>query len=398
MRRTVSLLAAAVLTAAFLCAPPASADATPGRAQQWRQLAVEALTRFETYDHVATGGAPSTGGCGPAYPGVGQRVAAYAWAAEASGRLRGWNDPRTQAYLDKMLSMKNPDGTYGLPCDYDQFNDGTVNPKTTGYTVTMAGHVGATELEAYKATHDPVIGADLHNLVLKIRATPQINTAAGTCLAYTAAAVDQKPAYCVHNVNAGAAYFLLRANEAGQGASGIAAIAANVTRRETAAYSIYSNEWPYADNGRVSDPDHTAYEVESMYFLAPQLAGNIGVAMMNETPTPVQGGDWMAHLRLTALPAPIGGIVTGSPDRWCDLGEKYIAEARAGEQALTGAANATGMAQAAQVLAKTADACAPFDPPVVPTASPTPSLPPTSAVPTSPTSVTPTDSEPPIIG
>jgi hypothetical protein len=362
MRRPLSILAAAAIGAAMLFAPQASAaPTTTDRAAQWRQLALDSLDKFETYDHVAIGGAPSTGGCGPAYPGVGQRVAAYAWAAEASGRLRGWDDSRTQAYLDKMLSMKNPDGTYGLPCDYDQFNDGSVNPKTTGYTVTMAGHVGETELIAYKATHDPVLGADLHNLVLKVRATPQINTAAGTCIAYTAAAVDQKPAYCVHNVNSGAAWFLIRANELGLGAGGIAAIAANVTRRETAAYSIYSNDWPYADNGRVSDPDHTAYEVQAMYDLVPQLAGNVAFIMLHTTWNPVQAGDWMAHVRLTALPSNLGRIGTGPADRWCDAGEAFLPEARAAVTAQTGAAYATGMAQAAQVLSATADACAPYD-------------------------------------
>lgn len=400
MRRRVSLLFAAVATAAFLYAPQgaASADPPPARSLQWRQLASAALDKFETYDKASVGGALSVNGCGPGYPGVTQRVAAYAWAAEASGRLRGWDDPRTGKYLARMLSMKNPDGGYGLPCDYDQFNDGSVNPKTTSYTVTMAGHVGPTEIEAYK--HGALSGAELKALAAEVKAVPQLNTPAGTCIAYTPAAADQKPAYCVHNVSAGAAVFLLQAQAAGQGVPGVGALAAYVGRRETATYSVYTGSWPYDDSGRVSDDGHTAYLVQSMYYLAPQLGNLIAGNLMAKTYT---SADWGVPIGLTALPSAVGGIPTGAPDRWCVAGEKFLPIQRQAVDAMTGAANATGMAQAAQLFAVAADACAPFDPPVTPpttpttpaTTAPTPSPSPSpSSVPTAEPS--PTESAPPI--
>jgi len=402
MRRRVSLLAAAVLTAAFLCAPSgtaASADPVPGPAAQWRQLAVDALAKFETFDHTAIGGAPSVNGCGPGYPGVTQRVAAYAWAAQAAGILRGWHDPTTTAYLNKMLSMKNPDGGYGLPCDYDQFNDGSVNPKTTSYTVTMAGHVGQTEIAAYEAGVLPA--SELSALAVEVKAVPQLNNAAGSCLAYSTAAPDHaNPDYCVHNVNAGAAVFLMQVQALELAPAGSGILAGYIGRRETATYNVHTGSWPYDDSGRASDDGHTAYLVASMYYLAPYLGNFIAGNLLAKTYT--AAADWGVTLGLAALPSDVAGMHYGPPDRWCAGAARQIPLQQQTLATWTTPDVANVLAQAAQLFAVAAAACAPYDPPVTPTttapttppASPTPST--TAPSPSPSTEPTPSESTPPI--
>src|ERR1051326_9012153 len=165
-----ALAAAAAVALVLGAAAPARAET---RAEQWRALAEQTLQRFEDVDNVAEQG--KTGGT--------FYTRTYAWAAEASGRLRGWDDPRTQRYLTKVLSLKTPDGGFGIGWPVDVLSDGTTNPASTTYTVSMAHHVGEAFLEAYK--HDALPAAEVQNLVNQIMATPRINTAAGDCVAYS---------------------------------------------------------------------------------------------------------------------------------------------------------------------------------------------------------------------
>lgn len=388
-RRRVSLLAAAVLTAAFLCAPsgPAAADPPAGHAAQWRALAAAALAKFETYDLTATGGSPGPTttaiGCTPA-TNVPRWVSVYAWAAEASGRLRGWTDPRTTAYLNKMLSMKNPDGGYGMPCPWDQFGGNTVNPANTSYTVISAGHVGQTEIQAYKAGVLPA--SELQQLAGRVRSMPQLNNPKGSCLAATPAAADQNPAYCVHNMSAGAAVFLMQVAALGLAPAGSNDLAAAISRRETATYSVYTHSWPYDDQGRTSDDGHTAYLIASMYYLSPQLGNMTAQWMVDKTFTVA---DWGVTIGLAALPSKVAGMDYGPPDRWCEAGARSLPIQQQAEASWNTADLAITMAQAAELFSVAADACAPFDPPPAPAtasaATTSPTTTPATEVPTAPT-------------
>jgi hypothetical protein len=361
-------LLAAVLTAAFLCPPPATAA---DRGDEWRALATRALATFERTDNVGDGG---TGG---------QKVMSYGLAYEASGRLRGFDDVRTRRYLVKILSMKNPDGGYGLPFAYDVLGDGTVNPATTTYTVTLADHVGSPLLAGYLAGAVP--RAEVQNIVNLIMSTPRIDTDRGQCIAYSRHPNDSVPYACVHNVSAGAARFLLEAQSAGIGRSGLAALVEGVTRRETYAYLPASKNWRYADTQVMSDPDHQSYEAWSMYFLAPPVANNVVYYLMNTSFAAEWGAQQSSviHARLTALPPALGGIAApaASADRWCVLGDRWLPEVEAYVGALP---NIDAAAQIAQLTAKAADAC-----------GPAPSLPTTPPVTTAPPTTVPTTTSPP---
>lgn len=384
-RRLFRFAAAAVLTAAFLWAPTA---ASADRADEWRALAVTALDAFEATDDVGDGGTGTL------------KVASYGFAYEASGRLRGYDDVRTVRYLTKILSMKNPDGGYGLLTGYDLLGDGTTNPASTTYTVTLADHVGSPLLHGY--LHGAVPKAEIQSIVNLIMTTPRIDTAYGQCIAYSRHANDSVAYACVHNVNAGAARFLLEANSAGVGKSGLATLVEGVTRRETYAYLPASKNWRYADTQVMSDPDHQSYEAWSMYYLTPPVGEQVAWSMMNTDFMPSSGLQQSAvvHARLTALPPGIGNIPPSptSTDRWCVLGDLWLPEVGAYINALPDVGAA---AQIAQLTARAADACGPpYTPPTptpsatVPSTSPAPTTSSTtSAVPTTPATTSPTPTE-----
>lgn len=376
MPRTPPPLVAA-FTAALLVGAGWLAATTPHRprtvaaadvvdtAATWRQMASEALAKFETYDLTATGGSPgpttTAVGCTPA-TNVPRWVSVYAWAAEASGRLRGWSDPRTTAYLNKMLSMKNPDGGYGMPCPWDQFGGNTINPANTSYTVISAGHVGETEIAAFKAGVLPA--SELTQLANRVKTMPQLNNPKGSCLAATPAAADQNPLYCVHNMSAGAAVFLLRVQALGL-ITGAGDLAAAISRRETATYSVYTHSWVYDDEPKTSDDGHTAYLISSMYYLSPQLGNMTAQWMVDKTFTVA---DWGVTIGLAPLPSKVAGIDAGPADRWCVAGAKSQAIQRQALDSWTTSALAITMAQSAQLFSVAADACQQFD--TVPVPSP----------------------------
>jgi hypothetical protein len=351
--RHLSFVLAAVLTAAFLCPLPAAAeDPPPTRPEIWRALAVDALDAFTAADDGA------------------QRTNVYAWAAEAELRLHG-DTAYLRTLLNKVYSQRKPDGGYGLPFAYDALSDGTTNSVDTTYTVTLSGHVGPPLLLAYLRGMDVITAPDgstwsiktqLKSIVTLLMTTPRIDTAQGACLAYSRNPNDTQPYACVHNVNAGAARFLLDANAAGIGKSGLMALVEGVTRREVYAYVVSGltcsgqsrNAWyRYMDTPSCNDTDHNSYNAESMYVLAPAIGQNMAWAHMT-TAINDNAAAPIAHIRLAALPAvpgrtdPATGLAT-----WCALGDQWIAEA----QMFLAAADMGRATQVAQGAVRVADNC-----------------------------------------
>jgi hypothetical protein len=270
-------------------------------ADPWRELAERAIADFAALDED-------------------QSAFSYAYLAAAIGRLYGWDDPRATVYLHKLQALQNPDGGYGLNYAWDAFSDGTVNPGTTTYTVTLAGHVGMPLLEGYRAgAVQPELVQQIVDLVV---AAPRIDTTDGICLAYSYHANDAGAGNCVHNVNAGAAAFLREAQAAGFTIVDGDNLIAGITRREVAAYLPAERWWPYRDNPNdLQDTDHNSYSAESMYFLAPATGRQAAQHHMKHelADNPMAP---IAHLRLTSLPYRPGG------PNWCKLGERWLGEAR----------------------------------------------------------------------
>jgi hypothetical protein len=248
VRRPLILVVLSVLLVAATPAPPAEGP--------WGELADAALHRAQDLDT----------GAGNAFN--------YAWLASAVAHRsrQGWNDPQARAYLNTVLALRNGSGGWGLTQPWDAFADGTINPATTTYTITLTEHVGAVLLEAYQA--GAVDRSVITSLMDKLYTIPRIPVNFGYCYAYSAHSNDVKPGYCVHNVNAAVALFLRRAELAGiyYGGDSQQWWQVNITRQEVYTYLPHDRSWRYMDGRHgLNDPAHNALGIDAMLVHAPGI-------------------------------------------------------------------------------------------------------------------------------
>lgn len=257
MIRTTPLRATA-LALALAALPsmpsPAAAATTPAPAPSgylWRKAMADPLARADT--------AARTLGSSP-----------MAWAnmARASARSEGWRSSRTTGYIAKVLAARHRDGGWGLDEPADAFGDGTVNPASTTYSVTVADHVGPLLLEGLAAgvvRREVVDGA-----VTSLMRMPRVVTARGTCVSYSSSPHDRATATrrCVHNANAATGWFLEMAARAGVERPGQRALAASILRYDAAA-QLPTGMWPYSnDTTKPQDLDHNALNVEAQHVMS----------------------------------------------------------------------------------------------------------------------------------
>jgi hypothetical protein len=333
-RRPIALLlAAAVIAAAFVF--PGTGASASARGDWWRSRAVTAVNRFATLDDDA------------------EQASTYADAANAAALLYGWPSAAAQSYLAKLRATRAADGGYGIGRPWDAFQDGTVNPADTTYTVTLAG-VGSVLLAAYRAGAVP--RAEVQQVVAAMMAIPRVSVPRGDCVAYSETAADAA-AGCVHNVNAGVAAFLSAANGQGFGATGLQKLITGITIAELVAYHEDTFWWSYIDDGPVGaqDPDHNSYSAESMYGLAYWVGREVAYRQMTTAPG-VNAQDPIAHGRLTGLPGGPGSWsgTSTTVTLWCVLGDTWRAEQDA---YLAGITDAGRAAQVAAYAARNSRAC-----------------------------------------
>lgn len=200
----------------------------------------------------------------------------YAWAAEAVAIRRGWDHPRVATYLRKVYRRQNPDGGYGPNAPWDAFGDGSVNPADTTYAINLTDHVGPVFLNGYKAGVVP--RWRVRQIIRLVEKFP-LATVGGTCVAYSTEPVDAP--WCVGNVNASAAYFLVRTHDAGFDVD-LSRVRGIV--RKNRATLIDGEWWPYssAEPWR-QDWYHNVTMVEASLTLDPPLGRRTLAAMRRAT-------------------------------------------------------------------------------------------------------------------
>lgn len=133
--------------------------------------------------------------------------AAAALAEEVSGS--GWHSPKVRRLVAALVATANPDGGYGLGRAWDAYQDGSVNPPTTSYTVTTAGHVGPILVAGYRAG---VIAAPVVNRAVDwVLDLP--HPGGDPCIPYSNSRNDIGRA-CVWNVHYAAAAWVVGASAA----------------------------------------------------------------------------------------------------------------------------------------------------------------------------------------
>jgi hypothetical protein len=282
------------------------------RSDVWRGRAITALNTFNN------GPAPTQ-----------MKSFGYGAALGASANLYGWTDPGTQSLLTSLHNTRNPDGTYGIGYAFDAFQNGSTNPATTAYAVTMAGHVGPTLLDGYLKGAIPA--SEIQSLVNKLVNFPKVTVSRGQCVAYSNSGTDST--YCVHNVNAGVAWFLQDANAAGFSATGLQRLITDISIQEGVSYREGQYFWPYSNaNTTVNqDPDHNSYSAESIVRMQYWVGREAIFNMMTHT----YASDPIVHTRLTAAPGGIGSQ-SGTTTLWCVYGDNFDSEQNSYMNSVTG--------------------------------------------------------------
>lgn len=332
-RRLAAVLA--VLATLAAVAAPGHAGRRLTRAEEWRTRALAALAQYEQQPDPGTWGAIT-----------------YGNALMAVGLLRGWDDPAVQTIYNKLLAIRNPDGGWGINQARDQFADGSVNPADTTYTVTIASHVGPALLAGYKAGVLPK--EPVQTIVNLLMTTPRIDWPEGRCIAYSRAPADaSNNGYCVHNVNAAAAWFLDKANDAGVGKSGLNKMVLEITRREVYRFNSSLLWWTYRDAAGSQDADHNSFHAEMMYGLALPIGREVAYHHMTTVYTDNANAP-IAGIRLVALPMATG-TRSGDTTLWCVLGDNWLDDWDA--WTYRPGADAQRYAGAAMLAAQNAAAC-----------------------------------------
>ncbi|WDZ87178.1 hypothetical protein [Micromonospora cathayae] len=303
------------------------------RGDAWKQRAVTAISRFRAIDNGTAG----------AY--------GYASMAEACGRVYGWTHTWTKTYLNTVYNLQNPDGGWGLGREYDAFADGSVNDPDTTYTVTLSDHVGMPLLTGFQAGAVP--RDRVQGIVNQLMAMPRIPVERGACVAYSTRPADCQPGYEVHNVSAGAGYFLHRAASLGFGATGMHRLITDITIHQVDAYRTADVWWPYIGSGDLQDPDHQSYSAQSMYPIA-YWVGRECVYKILTTAWPDDPLSPLAHMRLVSTPGGVGSWsrTAGSPvTLWGELGDRWLTEA---DTFIATQSSASRLAQAAVFCARNA--------------------------------------------
>jgi hypothetical protein len=274
-RRWLGLVSAVLAVAAV--AVPASA-AGQERAGRWETTADQAYAQAEkAYDTLAAQGKNVWA----------FHVASFAYYA---GMRFGWQDPRTQTWLQRVYQRRTQSLGYGIGVAYDAYGDGTVNPANTTYTITTSFHVGQVLIAGYDGGGVPA--ARVTEAVKAVLDTAQ--TAGGKCVAYSKHVNDsRKP--CVWNVSAFGAWFLWRAHQrglypAGRGDETLAKVR---TWRDyvRAHYSTSLGGWNYQEGGPnvIDDPGHLSATVAAMYELDPSIGVPALAAYWKHYPVSVSG-------------------------------------------------------------------------------------------------------------
>jgi hypothetical protein len=259
MRRHIAAALLALLPLALLGISPQANAATP---EQWHQLADKAAAEIATVKQVLD----SNGGGNAILVRDITSVTLYAaWKW-------GWQDARTQTWLNRIYSLRKPDGGYGLNYTWDWNNDGSVNPVSTSYTITTAGHAGPVLLAGYDGGVVP--GFRLTDAARSILNTP-LTSWSSSCVSYSNNPPDARVA-CVWNINAYGAWFLWEVGKRGLIPAGRETEATNKLRAwrdlTRANFKTALRGWTYQHTtSALQDPWHNMATVEPMSLADPTI-------------------------------------------------------------------------------------------------------------------------------
>jgi len=183
----------------------------------------------------------------------------------AKALIYGWNNKDVESELNALMYFINQNG-FSFNKEFDAFGDGTVNPDTTIYTITLTDHLGPVLLEANKhgAINDSILFS-IYNILIDIMPADSIGN--GYCVSYSNS-INDVGAGCVHNVNISYAYFLNALKEYNFYENNTNNLIEEIIKREKLAYLPEAYNFPYWDgNDRLTDQNHLCFQAWCMNYL-----------------------------------------------------------------------------------------------------------------------------------
>lgn len=193
--------------------------------------------------------------------------------AYANALINGWDDSKTTKLLNQSYKIIDTH-SYGIEKEWDAFGDGSINPITTNYTITITDHVGLVLLEGYKKNKVPFNKIEnLYNVIAKIPKADTISN--GICYSYSDSPFDKIG--CVHNVNISMAYFFYQLKKIKFKSKDISKKLDSIIFRENNSYISYKKNYLYWDgNKRLTDQNHLAFQAWCMIQLPNKKSNQIG--------------------------------------------------------------------------------------------------------------------------
>lgn len=190
-----------------------------------------------------------------------------AYLAYALELRDNWKNEEAKVYFNNLVNYYYENKGFGLGYEWDAFGDKTINPANTNYTVTLTDHIGNVFIEACKngLNYNGFVN-DIVNQVIYLPNADGIEP--GICYAYSDSEYDK--CGCVHNVNAGVAYFFNKAvkNSICIECDTLIDIINQIEERELFAYNDTIKNWLYWDGrNKICDHNHLAYQIECLLHL-----------------------------------------------------------------------------------------------------------------------------------
>lgn len=228
-------------------------------AVEWRTLAIRLIKKAESYDS--------------------ENIHYLSYMAYSYGLIYDWQHPSARGYLQRAIDSAKKNG-YGLGYAWDAFQDGTINPDSTDYTITLTDHVGLAYVSAYKSGVLPKeYLIDILERVLTMPMADSLNN--GICISYSDSPFDQIG--CVHNVNISVAQFLNSLVEFDEFEMfELTQKIDKILTRENSSYLINEKNYYYWDgNKRLTDQNHLAFQAWCMSVINNPESNKIGSEIIN---------------------------------------------------------------------------------------------------------------------
>lgn len=206
-----------------------------------------------------------------------ETVQYYAAMFYTNATIYGYNSNEAKHYLSKCEAKIDSFG-YGLGFAWDAFQDGTINDKTTNYSITITEHMLPL---IYGYENKVVHKRRILHMIDAFKKFPLADTMKqGDCIAYSDHANDIVG--CVHNTNISCAKFIERLRKSGLADKSLKKLQERIIQREINSFLEKDTSYYYWDKDSIlCDQNHLSSTALQMFDIPNPILKRIAL-LLNE--------------------------------------------------------------------------------------------------------------------